>query len=203
VPHNRSPEPPVQPLDPPASSQLEAPDATVTNIPPISHRKGGRPPNSRKGKLGKNQYTKDKDHDRDDKSPGRSQSRDVAKADDAHAPVNKGSINEGKLGKPKTPHSKITMSDMKRRVGVMLDFISRTQLEMAAGSMSGINEEETESMVRSLAGNLPMIQVNGDKGEAADQSDDKSTVKEFNDMTCLEMMDVLATQLVKWQKEFT
>jgi len=201
IPYNKSPEPPAQASDPPPSSQVAAPDTPPTNPVLTSHKKGGRPPNARKGKLGKNQYTKDRDlQDRDDKSPGRSQSRDVAKVDDAHSHANRGSISEGKLAKPKSTHSKVTMSDMKRRVGVMLDFISRTQLEMAAGAMSGISEEETETMMRGLAGNLPMIQVNGDKGTGID---DRSGVKEFNDMTCLEMMDVLTTQLVKWQKEFT
>jgi len=95
------------------------------------------------------------------------------------------------------------MADMKRRVTVMLDFISRTQLEMAAGTMSAINEEETETIMRGIADKLPMIQVNGDKGEEIKDDDSKTVAKEFNDMTCLEMMDILATQLVKWQKEFT
>ena len=183
---------------------MVAPDTPPTNQPPIPHKKGGRPPNARKGKLGKNQYTKDRDpHDGDDKSPGRSQSRDVVRTDEGHAPLNRGPISEGKPGKPKNSNSKITMADMKRRVTVMLDFISRTQLEMAAGTMSAINEEETETIMRGIADKLPMIQVNGDKGEEIKDDDSKTVAKEFNDMTCLEMMDILATQLVKWQKEFT
>lgn len=93
------------------------------------------------------------------------------------------------------------MTDLKRRVGVMLEFISRTQVEMATGAMSGINEEETESMMRGIANSLPMIQVNGG-GAEKQQGDAGTEVKEFNDMTALEMMDVLTTQLVKWQKEF-
>ena len=196
----------AQPLDPPTSSQAATPD-TPPAQPSASHRKGGRPPNSRKGKLGKNQYTKDRDlQDGEDQSPGRSQSRDVARGDDnTPGSGNRISNNEGKPGKSKNSGSKITMTDMKKRVAAILDYISRTQLEMAAETMSPTSGEAAEKMIRGIADGLPMIKVNGDNGDQPKEGEagDATSTKEFKDLSCLEMMDILTRQLVKWQKEFS
>jgi hypothetical protein len=197
----------IQPLDPPSSSQVAAPDTPPPSAPSTSHRKGGRPPNARKGKLGKNQYTKDRDQaDGDDPSPNRSQSRDVPRGDDSgQTPGNKGPGIEGsKSGKSKGT-SKITMSDMKKRVAAILEFITRTQFEMAGESMSLASGEAAEKMIRNIADGLPMIKVNGDNSNEASKEGEvgeATTNKEFKDLSCLEMMDVLTRQLVKWQKEF-
>jgi hypothetical protein len=196
-----------QPLDPPSSSQVAVPDTPPQSAPSTSHRKGGRPPNPRKGKLGKNQYTKDRDQpDGEDPSPNRSQSRDVPRGDDnGQNSGNKGPGNEGsKSGKSKSA-SKVTMSDMKKRVAAILDFITRTQFEMAGESMSLANGEAAEKMIRNIADGLPMIKINGDKsteGSKEGEAGDVTANKEFKDLSCLEMMDVLTRQLVKWQKEF-
>jgi hypothetical protein len=202
----------AQPLDPP-SSQVATPDTPPPNPPPVSHKKGGRPPNARKGKLGKNQYTKDL-QDSDNQSPARSQSRDVPRGDDNNTLSNhKGPAHEVKHGKSKgSGNSKITMTDMKKRVAAILDFISRTQLEMAGGDEPLPSGEKTaeKMMMHELAEGLhregmPSIHVNGGKEEEAKQGEagDATPAKEFKDLSCLEMMDVLTRQLVKWQKEFT
>jgi hypothetical protein len=188
------------------SSQAATPDTPPSNPPPAPHRKGGRPPNARKGKLGKNQYTKDKDQEGEDPSPNRSQSRDVTRGDEnGHVSGNKGSNNDSKVGRSRGyGGSKITMGDMKKRVTAILDFISRTQLEMAGESISASNGDATEKMIRGLAEGLPMIKVSGDKDAGAKEGGtDATATKEFKDLSCLDMMDVLTRQLVKWQKEFT
>jgi hypothetical protein len=197
----------AQPLDPPSTSHPATPDIPSSNQL-VSHRKGGRPPNSRKGKLGKNQYTKDKDQDGDGQSPARSQSRDVARGDDSSHSNNKGVANEGKSGKSKgAGNSKVTMSDMKKRVAAILEFISRTQLEMAGG-MGPVTEasvQKADKAVRELADSLqgedmPTIRVNDTADEAKDG--EATPTKDFKDLSCVEMMDVLTRQLVKWQREF-
>ena len=197
----------VQPLDPPTLPLAgTVPDITPVHPPPgsTSHRKGGRPPNARKGKLGKNQYTKDRDPPDDDQSPGRSQSRDITRGDEnGHSASNRGSINESKVGKSKGGNSKVSFTDMRRRVAAILDFIARTQLEMAGESMASISAEATGDLMRGIAESLPMIRVNGDKGEIAKDGDGGTMERNFNDLTCLEMMDALTRQLVKWQNEFT
>jgi hypothetical protein len=98
------------------------------------------------------------------------------------------------------------MSDMKKRVAAILEFITRTQFEMAGESMSLASGEAAEKMIRNIADGLPMIKVNGDRrmdGSRESESGDSTVNKDFKDLSCLEMMDVLTRQLVKWQKEFT
>lgn len=56
-------------------------------------------------------------------------------------------------------------------------------------------------MIRGIAHGLPMIKVNGDNSKAGNAGDG-DVAKEFKDLSCLEMMDVLTRQLVKWQNEF-
>jgi hypothetical protein len=98
------------------------------------------------------------------------------------------------------------MFDMKRRVNAILEFISRTQLEMAGDAMSAETQQATMLLIGDLAGKLPMIKVNGETsngGSSATTSEVTSPVKEFKDLSLMEQMDNLTRQLVKWQKEFT
>lgn len=206
---NKTAETPVPPPEPPSSVAAVPPDTPPSLQTPVasSHKKGGRPPNSRKGKQGKNQYTKDRDlADGSDRSPNRSQSRDLARTDETtHASGNRSSNTEGRTGKSKSSNiSKITMGDMKKRVAAMLDFISRTQLEMAGDSMSPTNGDLVEKTIRVMAESLPVVKVIGESGEPTNdgESQDSNASKDFKDLSCLEMMDVLTRQLVKWQKEF-
>ena len=180
-----------QALDLPPSSQVAAPDTPPANHPPTSsHRKGGRPPNSRKGKLGKNQYTKDRDlQDNDDQSPGRSQSRDIVRIEEnGHPSGAKSSTSEGKHGRSKASSSKITMSDMKKRATGLLEFISRTQVDMAKESFGGEVDRETKNLPADGTDSAPQITIGEENS--------------FEDLSCLDMMDVLAKRLIKWQNEF-
>ena len=96
------------------------------------------------------------------------------------------------------------MGDMRKRVAAILDYISRTQLEMAGESMSPATADVAEKTIRGIADGLPMIKVNGENGDEpkASEAGEEGSKKEFKELTCLEMMDVLTRQLVKWQKEF-
>jgi hypothetical protein len=98
------------------------------------------------------------------------------------------------------------MSDMKKRVAAILEFISRTQLEMASEPTLPASGDAAEKLMLGLAEGLPMIRVNGNQGEGGGEKDNSTSArdeKEFKDLSCLEMMDVLTRQVVKWQKEFT
>ncbi|EPE36949.1 FYVE/PHD zinc finger [Glarea lozoyensis ATCC 20868] len=194
-------ETPIQPLDPPQPFNPAIPDTPPAVQPPVSHKKGGRPPNSRKGKLGKNQYTKDRDlQEGSNPSPQRSQSRDVPRAEESsNGIMTKSSHHEGKASKSKIPGSKISMADARKRVGSILDYISRTQLEMAGESVSPITTDSAEKTIRGVADGLPMIKVNGKSG--TEDGAEEASKKEFEDLSCVEMMDNLTRQLVKWQKE--
>lgn len=203
-----------QPADPPPSSQGAPPTSPTTQSQPNSHKKGGRPPHGRKGKLGKNQYTRDRDQhlDGDEQSPGRSQSRDVGKSDENGQAPSTRTNSDSKPGKAKAASgNKVTMADMKRKVAAMLDFISRTQLEMVGESLTPTHAESTQNLMKGLAGSIMPLLKNSDEnegergedkggGEGADEK--KEPEKDFNDLTLLEMMDHLTGQLVKWQNQF-
>lgn len=205
-----------QPADPPPSSQGAPPDASpTTQSQPNSHKKGGRPPHGRKGKLGKNQYTRDRDQqvDGDELSPGRSQSRDVGKGDESGQAPSTRTNSDSKPGKAKAGGgNKSTMTDMKRKVAAMLDFISRTQLEMVGESLTPTHVESTQNLMKGLAGSIIPLLKNGEEDKAEKNEDNsgghgpeekKELAKDFNDLTLLEMMDCLTGQLVKWQNQFT
>lgn len=103
------------------------------------------------------------------------------------------------------------MLDMKKKVAAMLDFISRTQLEMAGDMLSVAGSEATEKMMRNLAGTImPMLQENNGDGakevtntENGAVDENRDAGKKFKDLSLLEMMDELTRQLVKWQNQFT
>lgn len=84
----------------------------------------------------------------------------------------------------------------------MLDFISKTQLDMAgedAPSAGG----ETESIMRGLAGSIIPMLHDQENEEISDRKAQGDMEKDFKDLKLLEMMDVLTRKLVKWQKNYS
>jgi hypothetical protein len=187
--------------DPPPSSQPTPESPPKEKQPSTSHKKGGRPPHTRKGKLGKNQYTRDRDTIDGENSPARSQSRGVGGDDSS----NRGGNSDGRSGRLKGGGHKFTMVDMRRKVALMLDFISKTQLDMA-GETTPTTDDTNEKIMRGLAGSLmPILQAQQAGSEAAKGTPDSNNEleKDFKNLSLLEMMDVLTRELVKWQKQFT
>jgi hypothetical protein len=229
APPTPAPEPPIAEV--PVSSQPtpEAPPSSAPVAPPKNEIKK----RSHK-KKGRNQYTRDLDGSRDEHSPARSQSRDIAKEDshngnnghtNGHAGNGHGNGNgNGKShGHDRTSHakaggrhhgmnSKVTMSDMKRRAAALLDFISRTQLELAGEATppegtagDGAAGSAVKSPVNGVvAADSP---VNGEASTSTAVPNgvveiDKDKNKDFGDLNCMEMMDSLTRRLVKWQQEY-
>ncbi|KAL4952240.1 hypothetical protein BDW69DRAFT_168102 [Aspergillus filifer] len=189
---------------PSPDASVPAPDAPP---PRQSTRKSGRPP-ARRGRVGRNQYTRDRDlngtgtDSNTGNSPRRGQSLETG--GDSPRIGTMGLPNGTETGKPSRPryvHQRTTMNEMKRRVAAILEFISRMQIEMAAAGESitpperanGIDPqaigEQLESMLAKNAegssGNVPI-----------------PTEKDFKDLSSLEMMDVLTRHLLKWQQEY-
>ena len=153
-----------------------------------------------------------------DLSPDRSASRDGG-MDEGSNSVNGISHHHntnGESGKPSKPRymhpHRTTMNEMKRRVAAILEFISRTQVELAeaptppsrgSGSASGAVAE----IMKSIHSGLPSITVNRGGGGSADggsESDKTSPEgqRPFAELSSLEMMDVLTRKLVLWQQEY-
>ncbi|KAI1080467.1 hypothetical protein F5B20DRAFT_580133 [Whalleya microplaca] len=220
----------AQPPDPPLSSQPPPDTPPAVQAPTTSNKK-----KSQHKKKGRNQYTKDRDNHDHDISPARSMSRDVTKNGDENGTSHhKSTGHDGnhRQGKSKGGmNSRITMTDMKRRANNILDYIARTQVELANETPPESNHRPNTTDDRSTSA-VPQIKVNGDNSKKADGASATSNgstpshqrvneadkngagqnlngtgsthtaLKEFKDMSCVEMMDALSRDLVKWQQEF-
>ena len=116
--------------------------------------------------------------------------------------------------------NRTTMNDMKRRVSGILEFISRTQVEMAgAAASSGCDESTTASRTRTRTQSSPTTVAapesakptalhegnsNGGGDNSSDTLDEASglNLDTFRNLSSMEMMEVLTRGLMKWQGEF-
>lgn len=109
-------------------------------------------------------------------------------------------------------NSRVTMTDMKRRAHNILEYISRTQVELASDPLAESKTSPDQSITDDgSTKSVPHIAVNGHisnkKSENVTPLINGSasaglSLKEFKDMSCVEMMDILSRDLVKWQQEF-
>lgn len=206
--------------EPPPSSQ-PTPDTPPTSAPAQTTSK-----TKRTKKKGRNQYTKDREP-REETSPVRSQSRDAQGHDNgnthhghghghahAHAHGHSHGHGHGKSGETSSKshsrakggfNSKVSMTDMKRKAHAMLDYISRTQVEMAGETTPPDNESRrpSDSTVPQTTANGTSAgekktfgATNGVSGSSTDAP------RDFKELSSMEMMDHLTRDLVKWQKEF-
>lgn len=164
----------------------------IPGTPPTSHsstantQKRTSRSNHKKGK-GKNQYTKDRNTETEH-SPARSVSRDAQRPTNAttsahakHTSDHKGS-SKTKLGIA----GRMSMLDMKRRVAAIMDFISRTQVDLAAEATLDRSNSST----------------NQHSQDPTTSPTDTPMSKDFKDLSCIEMMDVLTRDMVKWQNQY-
>ena len=114
------------------------------------------------------------------------------------------------VGKPSKPRhmnpNRTTMNDMKRRVAGILEFISHTQVEMAAldpplaaAIKKAIPDNDSASAEMSKAPPQPVLPV-----PFSDAVRDMDNVEEevFGALTSIEMMEVLTRKLMRWQGEY-
>lgn len=209
VPHRatESAQPPELPPAPPTQPLPDTPP--IPEAPPAANKK--KPTHSKK--KGRNQYTKDRDHDHED-SPARSISRDVSRNADERGTHTKTTPHEatGKHSKARGgTTSKITMTDMKRRVNGILEFITRKQVELANDPLSDLMPSPSRTGTQDDS--HPTTKLNSDSsntkpsgatatinGAVGGGPTDSLTV--FRDMSCVEMMDSLTRDLMKWQQEY-
>ncbi|GAB1215763.1 hypothetical protein ATERTT37_004959 [Aspergillus terreus] len=217
-PATTEPEPSQPSPDTPAPAQEAPPSRPST-------RKSGRPPARRGGRVGRNQYTRDRDSHTNGgeynmaNSPRRGQSHDTGGDSPRIGGPNGAHINGGDTGKPSRPryvNQRTTMNEMKRRVAGILEFISRMQVEMAVAgesSTSPPNGDQPNGIPMKVVNEL--LEVNAPSttseaesgatatdGETGGAVQPPSTEKDFKDLSSVEMMDVLTRHLLKWQQEY-
>jgi hypothetical protein len=88
------------------------------------------------------------------------------------------------------------MVDMKRRVGAIMDFISRTQVDLAAEAIPGTNGNVSN-------GGASPPKSSDSHSVGNEDTAGSSGTKDFKDLNCIEMMDVLTRDMVKWQNQYT
>ncbi|PNY28114.1 histone deacetylase complex subunit cti6, partial [Tolypocladium capitatum] len=196
---HKSVEPPNT-VESPTTAQPPGTPPTSHPTTASSHKRGTRS-NHKKGK-GRNQYTKDRDPDNEE-SPARSMSRDIQKNGDETTGHSKSSTSDHKHGSKgkQAMANKMSMLDMKRRVSAIMEFISRTQLDLAAENRdsSGQDTPQKDESAQTNAGSAAeKPEGEGATGNAPDASD-AATFKRLN---CMEMMDVLTRDMVKWQNQY-
>ena len=208
--------PPTPGISP--SKQGEKPTSTkeksaTSNPPPanrlnaVNHRKTGRPP-ARRGRLGRNQYTRDLPLEGDG-SPSRDRSNEVNGT--SRSPPNANGINgeSGRSSKPKYHNpTRTSMNEMKRRVAAILEFINRMQTDKtsqnssasasekgskAAATPNGVSSASAASAGPSSAALLQAVEA----GLAP--SNNGGPVRNFNEMPSSDMMETLGQELVQWQ----
>lgn len=190
----------------PEAEPQPSPETPATTQEPAaprpSTRKSGRPPARRGGKLGRNQYTRDRELNGTTEtnhvnSPRRGQSHDTG-GDSPRVRSN----GEVKPSRPRQINpQRTTMAEMKRRVAGILEFISRMQVEMA---VSGESTTPNGNANGNGNGNGALLKSMVDQIEkATDESTGKEGEdKDFKDLSSVEMMDVLTRHLLKWQQEY-
>ncbi|PFH59198.1 hypothetical protein XA68_12682 [Ophiocordyceps unilateralis] len=184
---------------------VQRPGTPPTSHPAASssHKRGARS-NHKKGK-GKNQHTKDRDPDKE-ASPARSVSRETVKNADESTSNVKSSTGDSKHGNSKNNKQasggKMSMIDMKRRVAAIMEFISRTQVDMAAEN-GGSSNSDQDSPAKSRPIGEGVAASNGRSSVASSSSSSSSSDGDrFRELSCIEMMDVLTRDMVKWQNHY-
>ncbi|KAL8954169.1 MAG: hypothetical protein Q9222_000053 [Ikaeria aurantiellina] len=138
-----------------------APSQNPASVKASHHKKTGRPP-ARRGRIGRNQHTRDRDHNSrleapkqhnitgDATSPAHSnhsKEGENGSSRSANAAHNNNNLQHHhhhhrnwstELGKPSKPRymnpNRTTMNEMKRRVAGILEFVSLTRVEMGAAA---------------------------------------------------------------------
>lgn len=196
-------EPAPQPVavEPPPASQ-STPESPPT--PAVTTKGDKKKSHKRKGR---NQYTRDKD---DEGSPARSESRDIQKDENPPSGAGKTATEAGVKSHPRSKagmNSKITMNDMKRRAAALLEFITRTQVELAAETLT----ETTTDLAKASGGSVTtasdhaMGDANGTAlapGPVSGANGISLPRQDFKELGCVEMMDSLTRRLMKWQQEY-
>lgn len=212
----------------PAKAVVNEPEASQpspgTPVPPAapepapsrpSTRKSGRPPARRGGRVGRNQYTRDRDMNGNGLDVGLTNSPRRGASHDNGADSPRPHVNGGESGKPSRPRymhpQRTTMNEMKRRVAGILEFISRMQVEMAvageSSSPAGNGDRPngaagTADLGESGIPPSTATSEGGESGPATDGEIQPSKEKEFKELSSVEMMDVLTRHLMKWQQEY-
>ncbi|KAF1958076.1 hypothetical protein CC80DRAFT_515499 [Byssothecium circinans] len=180
-----------------AAPESVAPETPTENLkPPPVPRKGGRPPQKRQSRLGRNQYSKDAPAATNGASP-------AANDDSPNSPqINaiNGAVNGhdssdgaagGKQAKPKNWRlQKLSWHEIRRPAGAMQNYITQRQVDLAGERSAALPVQ------------MPTPSTNGvSSQEGAKGGEDD--IDSFKNLSTLQMMDHLSRDLTHWQQMIT
>lgn len=87
---------------------------------------------------------------------------------------------------------------MKRRVAAIMEFISRTQVDLAAET----DEQTSSTSSHRVTPDRKSLNPVDSPAEGSD-SGAVTNKAEFEQLSCLEMMDVLTRDMVRWQNHYS
>ena len=176
-----------------------------------SNRKTGRPA-AKKGRLGRNQYTRDQANGEEGETPLRDVPHNV-NGNGASPPGANGINGEsGRSSKAKTHPARTSLNEMKRRVAAILEFVGHMQTERGTqshhssgsasskgantpnGSKLSTSSLPTASLVRAVEAGLKEV-----NSKAEDAGVTMTDERVFVNMGSVEMMETLTKELVQWQ----
>ncbi|KAB8556621.1 hypothetical protein FH972_025658 [Carpinus fangiana] len=170
----------------------------------------------KRGRIGRNQYTRDREDDNRDSPP-------TSRDSDGAGPNGDGAMvllpNGSKPARPRYINpNRTSMNELRKRAAGILEFISRTQVEIAgeitpsAGHTTPTVAGETprpgnEKGVPGTGASKLSNEIGEDASVEHDIVEDESTGRDtgvdesiFKEMSSVQMMDVLTRQIVLWQK---
>lgn len=173
----------------PAQPEIPTTDIRPTTAP----RRGGRPPQKSRGRLGRNQYSRDTMPTTNGTSP----KDDVAQSPQASATngaSNGHDSSDGTMGhKPAKSKNwrlqKLSWNDIRRPAGAMQTYIAQRQVEMAGEKHP--SAAPAVQPVTSTTNGVPIQEA------TIEHSGDLS---KFKDLSTTQMMDFLSRDLVHWQQ---
>lgn len=188
-----TPTPTEEPAAPVVASASAPPEAPMESSKPAPvSRRGGRPPQKSRGRLGRNQYSRDALSAPNGASPA----HDLANSPQpsgTNGNSNGHESSDGTTGQKSTKSKnsrlhKLSWNDIMRPAGAMQSYIAQRQVEMAG--------EKTSP--------APAVQptTNGRQHEAETKPAD-TDLSDFKELSTTQMMDHLSRDLVHWQKMIT
>ena len=190
------PTPTFSPTKPAAQPSKDTPPPPKSNISNLRNKPGhARSQGNRRGRLGRNQYTRDRELTNGDVSdtPGREESHEGS--------PNGINGESGRSSKAKTHGARTSMNEMKRRVAAILEFVGRMQGEGQAGSRSR-SSEGSGSTPNGAGVSLPTASLVQAVEKAMSGGLVVEDGKEFREMGSAEMMEALTTELIGWQNVY-
>ena len=190
------PTPTFSPSKPVTQPSKDTPPPPKSNINNLRSKPGNaRAHAARRGRLGRNQYTRDRDLTNGDVSdtPGR---------EDSHEGSPNGINGEsGQSSKAKKHGARTSMNEMKRRVAAILEFVGRMQGEGQAGSRSR-SSEGSGSTPNGTSISLPTASLVQAVEKAMSGGPVVEDRKDFREMGSGEMMETLTRELIGWQNVY-